>query len=240
MKEQIARIMTAKKVSQWLVTAHFQNLTHEQALEYLKEGRPVKLPEWDGFWFPIKDKIMVFTKDGEILDTPHHDVYGERKDWTTVIPLESIPVRFVKVLRTRIDTIISHIKADVSPNRETSLAYTSGQLGFMWLGLFLGDLGAANPYPKSMDASSPQIEKHADKAEGDYLTTPDWAGLDETAKVKSLRLELQKHIDYVEFIGKFARTKNQPWAVAIDKLIEAKLWLGQQLNNIRVAQEANS
>ena len=217
----------------------FENLPYSEALIRLKEGSLVKLPEWEGFWFPVGGKIWVFTKDGEILDTPDHETFGVRNDWTQVVGPE-ILTHFIKTVRVRIDSIMNHIKADVTPSREASLAYTAAQLGFMFLGLHLGALGAANPYPKSTDPSSPVIEKHADKADQytDYLGKNAMIFPDETAKVKFLRLELQNHLDFITAVCK--ETSSQGpfyWAVALDKLIEAKLWLGQCLNNIRVASE---
>ncbi len=32
----------------------------------------IKLPEWKGFWFKCGDTVFVFTKDGELLDTPDY------------------------------------------------------------------------------------------------------------------------------------------------------------------------
>lgn len=215
----------------------FEKLSYKEALLRLSEGIPVKLPEWDGFWFPVKDKIFVFTKDNKILDTPDHDTYGQRNDWTCAISYE-IYIRLIKAIRVRIDSILKHIKSDVSNTRESSLAYTSVQLGFMYLGLYLGDLGAENPYPQSSNPESPVIEKHADQADADtdYFAINS-QHYNETAKVKGLRGTLQDHIDLISAIGRAAGTQRYTWAMASDKLVEGKLWLGQQLNNIRMAQE---
>lgn len=217
----------------------YEGLTYEEAAQYLNERTPVRLPEWNGIWFPINGKVFVFTKDNEILDTPDVDTYGVRNDWTCHIgDIPDLGVRFVKALRLRADSLLTHINSgEAGRNREVSLAATSVQLGFMWLGIELGALGSANPYPKSMDKSSPIIEKHADKAQDDfygYISSPD---LDETAKVKALRSEVQLLINMVEFGGNFNRTGKNAWGVACDKFIEAKLWLGQQLNNIRLIEE---
>ena len=57
-------------------------ITFEVAEELLNKGELVALPEWEGFWFKNikKDELLVFTKDGDILDTPH-DEYKLRNDW---------------------------------------------------------------------------------------------------------------------------------------------------------------
>ena len=60
-------------------------MTFEEALTALKLGLKVRLPEWGGYWKAIDDAhgnphIMVFTKDGEILNTPQSK-YMFRDDW---------------------------------------------------------------------------------------------------------------------------------------------------------------
>lgn len=60
------------------------SLTYEQAMEEIKSGGGfVKLPEWGGYWAKGNDEnpIMVVTKDGEELNTPHHETYKDRTDW---------------------------------------------------------------------------------------------------------------------------------------------------------------
>lgn len=41
-----------------------------KALELMKQGHKVKLPSWGGFWYwdPVKDTVMMRTKDDELLD----------------------------------------------------------------------------------------------------------------------------------------------------------------------------
>lgn len=41
-----------------------------KALELMKQGHKVKLPSWGGFWYwdPVKDTVMIKTKDDELLD----------------------------------------------------------------------------------------------------------------------------------------------------------------------------
>lgn len=60
-------------------------LDFSEAEKILDEGNLVALPEWEGFWFKnlTNGQLLVFTKDGEILDTPY-DEYKLRNDWVRV------------------------------------------------------------------------------------------------------------------------------------------------------------
>lgn len=60
-------------------------MPYEEAEKLLKIGKLITLPEWEGFWFANipKDLILVFTKEGEILETPF-DEFKERNDWKEV------------------------------------------------------------------------------------------------------------------------------------------------------------
>lgn len=42
----------------------------EKALALMKQGEKVKLPSWGGYWYwnPVKETIMIHTKDGEVFD----------------------------------------------------------------------------------------------------------------------------------------------------------------------------
>lgn len=62
-------------------------LSYDEAMKAIDGGHHVKLPEWGGYWtkgrknFEDPDQIAVVTKDGEVLFTPHHDIYKDRNDW---------------------------------------------------------------------------------------------------------------------------------------------------------------
>jgi len=60
-------------------------MSFEEAELILNDGNLISLPEWEGFWFKnlISGQLLVLTKDGEILDTPH-DEYKLRTDWISV------------------------------------------------------------------------------------------------------------------------------------------------------------
>jgi Protein of unknown function (DUF2829) len=51
------------------------------ALDALKEGKKVKLPEWTGHWFMEVGNIKVLTGNCTVLDTPHLEDYKHRTDW---------------------------------------------------------------------------------------------------------------------------------------------------------------
>ncbi len=57
-------------------------LSYQEAISALHEGYMVKLPEWIGHWFADENgSIKVFTRAGDILNTPHYDHYNMRQDW---------------------------------------------------------------------------------------------------------------------------------------------------------------
>lgn len=61
-----------------------KHLTFSQALEHLKNGGFIRVPEWDGYWFKRGGKIMVKTWDGQELDTPWLQETVLREDWQFV------------------------------------------------------------------------------------------------------------------------------------------------------------
>jgi hypothetical protein len=56
-------------------------MNFEQAIEALTQGEKVKLPEWEGYWFKEENEIKVFTRKGEILESPYLNDYKNRTDW---------------------------------------------------------------------------------------------------------------------------------------------------------------
>lgn len=56
-------------------------MNFDHAKQAMLDGHKVKLPEWTGYWFGDGPNIKVFTKNGDILDTPHIDKYKDRDDW---------------------------------------------------------------------------------------------------------------------------------------------------------------
>lgn len=59
-----------------------ENLSYQEAVSALHEGYMIKLPEWTGHWFIDENgSVKVFTRTGEVLDTPNYDHYNMRQDW---------------------------------------------------------------------------------------------------------------------------------------------------------------
>lgn len=146
----------------------------------------------------------------------------------------------IKESRQRIDALLDVLKLH-RHNREYVMAYDSLQLGFMRLGLLLGHIGAKYPYPESMDAESPVIEAPTDKAKS-VLELPDLPK--EVGFVKFIRLQIDSEIGALEIAFKEYFKEYSPGheaLIALDSLRESKMWMGQQLNNIREGeiQQAN-
>jgi hypothetical protein len=61
------------------------NLTYDKAMQAMDKG-PVKvaLPEFNGYWYkdPNKNKIMVFDGKGVVHDSPFHEKYRTRDNWS--------------------------------------------------------------------------------------------------------------------------------------------------------------
>ena len=57
------------------------NLTFGQALEAIKEGYKVRLPEWVGYWYKKNGEIWVHKEDGTEVDTPWFKETVFRNDW---------------------------------------------------------------------------------------------------------------------------------------------------------------
>jgi hypothetical protein len=158
-------------------------------------------------------------------------------------------IKTIKELRIGIDTCINSIKL-LSPSREVSLAQTNLQRSKMWLGQVLRVSGEVNPYPKSDDPSSSVIEKQAEHTDKTFSESRDgWASVkDQTAKVKFFRSEMEILLIGMEQIrrqiasktvcGGWGEAENKRWTVLFFEqahlaLIEAKMWLGNELNNQR-------
>jgi hypothetical protein len=227
-----------------------QGLTYEQAELQLNEGMAIALPEWGGFWFRTKGRTIVFTREGDFFNTPD-DQYKKRTDWLAIVGDHSLAIQVVKALRVSLNAIIGDLPAMLQGSREVSIVKTEMQSASMWMGLLLGEIGATNPYPQSNNPASPVIEPHADNLKKPTKTVEAIFELpDQTAKVKQLRAQMSIFIDTLNWTFKSVIATGggiQPvndfpmvgaGSQAIVHLISTRLWLGQQLNNIREAQEA--
>lgn len=61
-----------------------KNLTFSEALEHLKAGNYIRVPEWRGYWYLEGGKILVRTWDGKTLDSPSLKETVLREDWQVV------------------------------------------------------------------------------------------------------------------------------------------------------------
>lgn len=141
--------------------------------------------------------------------------------------------KIVKEVRMELDHIFNQAKI-IASSTEHSLALTNIQRGSMWLGQVLATLGATNPYPQSSDPNSPVIEERADQAKDSPAVFEKMPYETRTQSVKWLRLQLQNIIDRLKLKVQYSHEIT----VAIDALVESKMWFGQELNNIRLKDEA--
>lgn len=61
------------------------NLNFGQALEALKNGEKIRVPEWKGYWYLSGGKIIVRFENGEETDTPWLKETVLREDWQIVV-----------------------------------------------------------------------------------------------------------------------------------------------------------
>lgn len=126
-------------------------------------------------------------------------------------------------------------------SRETSLAHTNLQRAFMWLGESLKASGSPTPYVNSSNPANTTIEPQADHTENNLV--PRWQTIDQTqtARVKDFRYYLE------QLIQNFRQWKEQNESTgphydacvqsSFMALIEAKCWLGWELNRIKKEKE---
>src|SRR5690348_1736414 len=102
-------------------------------------------------------------------------------------------IMFIKEFRVSIDTVLNSFPF-IRSSREVSLAYTSLQRSFMWLGESLKHVGQKSPYVNSENPSNAIIEPTAEHQDENLL--PRWESIDttHTARVKDLRSHLQHMI----------------------------------------------
>lgn len=201
------------------------------------------------FWFNFNGNYICHLYEGPFLS----DIVMEiiQSDEFHVVEMTSeMAIVFVKRMRIGIDQLLSAVTEELKLNRETAIVKTELQFAFMYLGYLLGEIGAANPYPESFNPKSPVIEKHADKAP-DYISLgAELNLLDETGKVKLLRKMVSMYLDCIGWLSQHVLIAKVPLKYKVPHpyvdissevakhLLNANLFLGQQLNNIRIASEA--
>jgi hypothetical protein len=127
-------------------------------------------------------------------------------------------------------------------SRETSLAHTNLQRAFMWLGESLKASGSPTPYVNSSNPANATIEAQADHTDNTLL--PRWQTIDQTqtARVKDFRYYLEQLIQNFRQWKESSESAGPHYAACIQSsfmaLIEAKCWLGWELNRIKKEKEA--
>lgn len=142
----------------------------------------------------------------------------------------------LKLIRVKIYTLITMLRSRyISPN-EISLAVTSLRRARMFLGKVLEELSPdTNPYPESTNPESSRIEPRADAEQYDYA--PVDIPLTDVGEIKLLRRRIQ---DIIEDMKRVAAGYHPDrdlggvfYTTALLALIEAKMWLGEELVNMR-------
>jgi hypothetical protein len=59
-------------------------MNFSEAESLMMAGRKMRLPEWTGYWFYFNGQIFVYTRTGDVLDTPDFETYMHRTDWEEV------------------------------------------------------------------------------------------------------------------------------------------------------------
>jgi len=148
--------------------------------------------------------------------------------------------QFIKQKRKEIDAILLTIKPRLDSG-ELTLSYRSLQLAQMWCGKILGELGAEYPYRNGNDSKTKEIDARADQAAQPIVLTPG-----RVFAIKELRdyIKLIQSQINIEFTteGSKPNTRISPESgrlaeKVVDYLQEALMWLGQELNNIKLRQE---
>lgn len=59
-------------------------MTFGEAIEVMRKGGKVRLPEWKGYWYKKNGQVIVHLEDGTENDTPWFQQTIWRKDWEVV------------------------------------------------------------------------------------------------------------------------------------------------------------
>lgn len=149
-------------------------------------------------------------------------------------------VEKVKEIRVSIDGLIVVVRhSNYGYSDEGSSAIKALNLGKMWLGKALGELGEINPYPESKNPQSDKIEPTADVSDGH----PVWGDIDMSnpvALLKKIRSEigrLENDLSQLFSVNNTSTDLGQFANQSRLSLIEANMWLGMQLGSIRSRNE---
>ncbi len=160
-----------------------------------------------------------------------------------------LTVARIKEFRAKLHSLAMATKR-LMPSREVSLAVTNLQLAKMWMGLLLGAAGEGTPYPESDDPKSKRIEAEADR--GYEFVYEEAAPDDAVAQVKELRKVIKELVDELRGLQyHVAEYLNEPdpaddnayWGMEYFLQVclvamQARLWLGMELGQLREKVEA--
>jgi len=148
----------------------------------------------------------------------------------------------LKLIRVKIFALITILRTDSVLERELALAITSLQRSRMFLGKVIEELFPGNdPYPESINPESDVIEPRADAEQ--YTYPPIDPLMTRIGRIKLLRKYIEELVEDIknhnlvapnftdlvsdnELAGVFYTT-------SLISLAEAKMWLGEELGNIR-------
>jgi hypothetical protein len=147
--------------------------------------------------------------------------------------------KIIKAKRVHIDALIINV-SEFTLTREIATAKTNLQRAQMFLGKMLGSIGEKTPYTESNNSDNEIIEEPVDKAPG-AIKYPD--GVDTTIKkIKFIREEIEIVVQqinatigmYDKVIDEYDILSASFLVTVMTALTEAEMWLGQELNNIKL------
>lgn len=146
----------------------------------------------------------------------------------------------MKNARNKLQAIALSLSNLTESSFEIDEALTKVKAGRQWLGEALTERGFTSPYKDSYDVSNEKI------APPDYMTDPDYFTPKDGSRikhVKELRAQLQTLAEGIrqEMITgstkQFYRLSTQSAYVSI---VQARMWLGEELNRIKTVQQGDT
>ena len=152
----------------------------------------------------------------------------------------------VRELRIEVDRMINSTCC-LNPSREVSLCHTSLQRSKSWLGMVLKCMGTQTPYPASSDPGSTKIEPQAEHIE-DSIFDPSHIEENveetQTSRVKYFRKVIEGYLKKFQTMEKdfdcYTEAYQDMYLFKTESglaMIEAKHWLGWELDRIRREKE---
>ncbi len=157
------------------------------------------------------------------------------------------PTQSIRNFRIQIDILINSIPL-LKPSAEVTLAKRELQRCKMWLGKALSEFGSPTPYPESENPKSPVIEKQAEHTQEDlYPIFKDQIHEHDQSKrniayIKCMRAEIEKQVEKFDELPEPQDADDREKyllfiTTAYTALVESKMWLGEELNQIRLKEQ---